>query len=81
MKIISIEDQPSTNNDWGFGGAVNLKHITMENGDVWRTGTACQRHQMDTKFIRLVKSDTITENVDAPLSGSPSKWLSKFYAK
>lgn len=81
MKIISIEDQPSTNNDWGFGGAVNLKHITMENGDVWRTGTACTRNQLPTKFIRLVHSDITDHKVDAPLTGSVTKWLRSFYNK
>jgi hypothetical protein len=81
MKIVSQEKQPSTNNDWGFGGAENITHITMENGDVWRTGTACQRHQPDIRFIRLVESKHTDYKVDAVLTTSPMKWLQSFYNK
>ena len=93
MKIISVEKLPSTTNGWGFGGSVDKVKMTMENGDVWVSGTACYRHAPSSKWINLMQKEVAERHPDWTgslyydgvkdwdLKGKPETFIAKHYQK
>lgn len=82
--IVKRESLPSTNNAWGFGGAIMKEKITMSNGDVWVTGNACHRHRSDERYIQLKHGDPeftggLSAELDVILRTSPDTFIRNHY--
>jgi hypothetical protein len=92
MEIVSTENLPSTTNAWGFGGARDKVRYTMENGDVWVSGTACFRHAPSQRYVQLMKADNpnysadwiggwANADKDVDLRGSAKTYIKRYYTR